>query len=371
MNMLQTKVSSIFIPPRARKTVNADIVASIAASIKEIGLQNPISVVFRNDVDVNGDGELWQNTPVLVAGRHRLEALMSLGEESVDVAVFSDEVAARKWEISENLHRSDLTALERSEHIAEWVKLIEEKPKEDISRQADAKPGRPEGGVRAAARELKLSEADARRAVKVAALSPEAKTAATDSGLSDNRSALLAAAKEAEPKKQVEAIEKWDAQKEMAAIKASMARKKQKAIRADSKKEFTFEDGIEADLRAKSEAAVKHELEALRKRSVQDELRLDDQGAEIVKLEMEIVDLKLRIAEALAERDAARAEVVRLKAASKPNPVKTLKSSTCANSTPAPAPLVGANKLINPKPVAADNDEILPHIRDSWKKHAA
>lgn len=96
-------------------------------------------------------------------------------------------------EISENLHRAELTKLERDEQISRWVELIELKR---VSRQVDAKPegGRPEAGVRAAARELGISEPDARRAVNVAALSDEAKEAARKHGLDDNRAALLEAA---------------------------------------------------------------------------------------------------------------------------------------------------------------------------------
>ena len=31
------------------------------------------------------------------------------------------------WEIAENLHRAEMTVQERADHIAEWVKLVEEK----------------------------------------------------------------------------------------------------------------------------------------------------------------------------------------------------------------------------------------------------
>ncbi|MEL4072846.1 hypothetical protein WKW50_22160 [Ochrobactrum sp. GPK 3] len=76
--------------------------------------------------------------------------------------------------------------------MAKWVEFNAER----VSRQVDAKPqgGRPEGGTRAAAREIGISEPDARRAVKVASLSDEAKEAAREVGLDDNRSALLEAA---------------------------------------------------------------------------------------------------------------------------------------------------------------------------------
>ncbi len=94
------------------------------------------------------------------------------------------------WEIAENLHRADLTKLERDSQVAEWIEL---------SRQSDAKGvstrGRPESGTRRAARELGLSEPDARRAVDVASLTEDAKATARELGLDNNRSVLIAAAK--------------------------------------------------------------------------------------------------------------------------------------------------------------------------------
>jgi hypothetical protein len=38
-------------------------------------------------------------------------------------------VDARLWEISENLHRAELSALERAEHVDEWMTLTESKQK--------------------------------------------------------------------------------------------------------------------------------------------------------------------------------------------------------------------------------------------------
>ncbi len=82
------------------------------------------------------------------------------------------------------------------------MRLTEERQKTVLG-QVGPKPqgGRPEGGVRAAARELPVpgetEEArrhNVRRAVKIASLTPEAKQAAKDAALDDNQSALLKAA---------------------------------------------------------------------------------------------------------------------------------------------------------------------------------
>lgn len=51
-----------------------------------------------------------------------------------------------------------------------------------------------EGGIKAAARELNINREDARRAVRVASLSEEAKDVAVEVGLDNNRTALLEAA---------------------------------------------------------------------------------------------------------------------------------------------------------------------------------
>ncbi len=90
------------------------------------------------------------------------------------------EDAARLWEIAENLHRAELTALERAENIAEWIRLADKVGQLDPL----SKGGRGnEGGVRAAAREIGVERMEARRAEKVASLSDDAKEAAREAGL--------------------------------------------------------------------------------------------------------------------------------------------------------------------------------------------
>ena len=71
------------------------------------------------------------------------------------------------------------------------------------------------GGIREAARQLGLSEADVRRAIKVASLSPEAVQAAYRLGLADNRAALLRAADETTPEDQVRVLELLSARKKV------------------------------------------------------------------------------------------------------------------------------------------------------------
>ncbi len=113
---------------------------------------------------------------------HRIEAFRLLGRPEIDAVFFNgSDVEAELWEISENLHRSELTKLEYGEQVARWIEL---KNVEGVLGQVDPKPhgGRPESGLRAAARELPLDgttdeakRSDARRALKIASLSEDAK----------------------------------------------------------------------------------------------------------------------------------------------------------------------------------------------------
>jgi ParB family transcriptional regulator, chromosome partitioning protein len=179
---------------------NATDVMALVGSIRAIGLVTPLTVIRR-------DGRF-----VLVAGRHRLEALRVIGADKVPVRIVDmDDIDARLWTISENLHRTELTALERSEQIAEWIKLTAEKAEADknaeVLAQVAQNPqgGRPEGGVRAAARELGVDRDSARRAVKIASITSEAKEAVRSAGLADNQSALLKVASHFD-QDQVEAV---------------------------------------------------------------------------------------------------------------------------------------------------------------------
>src|ERR1700720_3094086 len=199
--IMSLSVDDIIVPEGRREAKPAEV-KKLADSIKEIGLKHPITVRRGRD-----------NTYVLVAGRHRLEAFRKLGEEFIPSLITSmSKAEARKWEISENLHRCDLTKIERSELLAEWVLLTEE----EVSGQLGPKPGtvggRPESGISAASRELGIGRKEAERAVKIASISEEAKTAASEMGLGDNQTALLKVAA-AEPEKQVATVHQLAADK--------------------------------------------------------------------------------------------------------------------------------------------------------------
>jgi ParB/RepB/Spo0J family partition protein len=210
-------LDQIDFPTNARPT-HADKVSELVSSIRMIGLQTLPTVVERN------------GRYMLVAGRHRVEALRVIGKDPVPVRIVDfDDRDARLWAISENLHRNELTALERAEQVTEFARLSKEKADASmdepltaksqgeqiatapskVPRQLGSKPqgGRPEGGNRAAARDLGLTEQEVRRSRTIAALSDMAKAKAVDLGLDRNQSALLDAAKAKTMVTQISALE--------------------------------------------------------------------------------------------------------------------------------------------------------------------
>lgn len=164
-------------------------VEAIKSSIARVGQLNPIHV--RRCTRTDGPKKI--DAYEIIAGGHRFEAMWQLNRETISAVVLDeDSVQQRLVEIAENLHRAELTALERSEQIAEWVELTGS----SLSQLAtnSAREGRP-GVISAASRELGIGKDEAHRAVKVASLSPEAKEEAIKTGLDDKQSVLLAAAK--------------------------------------------------------------------------------------------------------------------------------------------------------------------------------
>jgi len=213
----QFDISAIEVHGRLRAIKEAGVEA-VAASLASIGLRTPISVRYFEERPEGMPAGETADAVVLLTGAHRLEAAKRLGWDKIECFVYfdGDEVDAQLWEIAENLHRSELTALERDEQVALWVKLNQQRVDASQS-ETHHKAGQQPGGVNAAARELGISKPDAHRAVKVASLSEEAKEAARSAGLDDNRSALLDAAKHSAPDEQVKAINERKAKKEATA----------------------------------------------------------------------------------------------------------------------------------------------------------
>jgi ParB/RepB/Spo0J family partition protein len=165
-----------------RREVVPSAVKRLADSIERVGLRHPITVRKK------GEGY------ALVAGLHRIEAYKKLGREHIPACIVTmTNAEARMWEIAENLHRAELTKLERAEQIEEWRELMEQ----FVTSNHPA-----ERGVRRTARELGVTPGEVHRSEKIAGLDPEVKDAAIKAGIDDNQSKLLEVAKEP-PERQV------------------------------------------------------------------------------------------------------------------------------------------------------------------------
>lgn len=144
------------------RTVSADRVAALAESIKQIGLKTPITV------------RIVDGAPVLVAGATRLAAVMKLGVEDIDcIVIDGGEVEAELWELSENLHRVDLTKEERDKHIRRYAELLKAREEAESARKvfqnetvSKPKTGRGNKGIATKiAEETGLSKATVHRAL--------------------------------------------------------------------------------------------------------------------------------------------------------------------------------------------------------------
>ncbi|MEN5277012.1 ParB N-terminal domain-containing protein [Brucella sp. TWI432] len=114
-------LKDIFIGDRARP-VDEEHAVAIAASMAERGLINPITV--RPTPAANGG-----KTPyTLVAGGHRYRGGEINGWEEIDAIVVSaDATEAQLMEISENLYRNELNALDRAVFVMKFRELWEDK----------------------------------------------------------------------------------------------------------------------------------------------------------------------------------------------------------------------------------------------------
>jgi hypothetical protein len=136
------------------RALDQEVVKLLAVSMAVGGLKAPITV--------RRTAEGYE----LIAGWHRLEAARVLEWQEISaITVVGSERQARLWEIDENLCRSELTPLERAEHIKERVRLVGEKV---------AQAGPPSGlqpqeqGIRKTARDLDVSRSQVQRDLKIA-----------------------------------------------------------------------------------------------------------------------------------------------------------------------------------------------------------
>jgi ParB-like chromosome segregation protein Spo0J len=190
-----------------RRQFQPEKAEDLKGSIAKIGLRTPLTI----------EKLVWGKKRLLT-GVHRLAAVKALGWETVPCVYFTGgKKEARLWEISENLHRAELTALEESEHIAEWLELTKEDETVSAQNGQKGKTGRPKGGVSDAARKLpgKGTQAAKRhkitRAAKIAGIDAEVKRQIVDAGLADKPTKLNAIASKPDKNAQLKELRRLKA----------------------------------------------------------------------------------------------------------------------------------------------------------------
>ncbi len=113
-------IADIVVTDRLR-AVEEDHAQAIALSIAEHGLLNPITVRFTP----NAKGGKF----TLIAG-HRLRGVVLNGDIEIDALIVeADKTEAALQEITENLFRNELSAIDRAEFVKAYRELWEEKKK--------------------------------------------------------------------------------------------------------------------------------------------------------------------------------------------------------------------------------------------------
>jgi ParB family chromosome partitioning protein len=168
-----------------RRPPNEEQVGAMAASMNLVGLRTPLTV------------RVHKKKKILVTGHVRLAAAKQLDWDTIPcVELRGDKTDARIWQLTENLYRGELTALDRAEHVDELRLLVLGEGK---GGQVAPPPGglQPqEVGINKSAKALGLTREEIRRSKTVAALSPAVKAEARELGLDDNQRALLEIAKQ-------------------------------------------------------------------------------------------------------------------------------------------------------------------------------
>lgn len=206
--VVNVPIVEIIVGERRRSPDQAHI-AALAESIRTQGLLSPILVRESDEIP---------DRFILIAGWHRMKAVQSLGHIYIACHVIgADDLEAELAEIDENLIRSDLTELERSEHLARRKALYEElhpdaaqfSPQKQAARRA-TEPGDnvSPGFSQDTAAKTGQSERTIQRATKIGTgIIPEVRDTIRETPVADNQQDLLRLAR-MEPEKQVPVAEK-------------------------------------------------------------------------------------------------------------------------------------------------------------------
>lgn len=180
-------LDAIRIEDRLRGRLDAEQVARIAESMRDIGLQSPVVLRPYREAGLFA----------LVAGAHRIEAAQRLGWTEIEALVADippDE--ARLVEIDENLARAELSALDRARFLAARKEIYERLHPE--TRHGGARAGKqaanlatcsePAAFAEDAGQRTGLSQRTVRRAVRIGTeLAPELANALDGTPLADRQ----------------------------------------------------------------------------------------------------------------------------------------------------------------------------------------
>jgi hypothetical protein len=179
--------------PKGYRTIDKGAIRGLMDSIRSVGLQNPITVRRLSD-----------HKCLLVAGGHRLTAFKKLGLTRIPARIV-DKATARIWHISENLHRVELTRLERDEAIVQYAKARKRQDGQVAHPLRGGKQPNDKGNSQIA-RELGLDRKQIRQAKANAGICTEAKALLKSNGLDNNAQALTSVAKCKEVRGQIDRV---------------------------------------------------------------------------------------------------------------------------------------------------------------------
>ncbi|MBD8876185.1 ParB N-terminal domain-containing protein [Roseibium polysiphoniae] len=212
-------LAKIIVADRLRE-IEEDHALVIAGSIAEYGLLNPITV--RATPRAKG------GSYTLVAGAHRLRAAELLALEAIDCVVLkADQSEAQLLEISENLHRNELSVIDRAVFVLKYRELWEARNgKIEVGRPTAEKLGQ---GVpnslpfsEYTAKRLGLHPKTIKRLNQISQhLHADLRTAVRGTAVADNQSALLKLAK-MEPAKQKQAAQAFEQEPDLRQVLAAI-----------------------------------------------------------------------------------------------------------------------------------------------------
>jgi hypothetical protein len=173
------------------RSVDRKNVAILAQSFRETG-QTAAILVFREE----------QGVFRIISGHDRVEAARDLGWLQIDAVILAtDERSQRLVEIAENLHRRELTVLERAKLVDAWIKLVRNEAAQVERPLGGRQPN--DRGLSKVATSLGVSRAEATRSALIASMPQGAMKKAIELDLQDNQAALLRVAKLPTPDLQI------------------------------------------------------------------------------------------------------------------------------------------------------------------------